>query len=236
MANHAPIQVVIVDDHPLIRAAAQALLAGRENIQLVAEGCYGDDALLLVNQYRPDVLLLDISMPQSAAKPEVQFAILPAVDQLHDQFPQTKIIILSQYLQPALSHALAANKISGYLLKSDNLTLRLAETIEVVHSGGVYSSQEANQILAKPITINREALSGMQVKILTGLVEDPTISYHALANELGISINTFKWHMKNAFQILGVRSRSAAIALCIQNNLMPRSQNSYTRSDVVPSF
>jgi DNA-binding NarL/FixJ family response regulator len=229
--------VVIVDDHPLIREAVRALLAPRETVQLVGAGSCGDDALLLVEQCRPDVLLLDISMPQSDNEPGGgQFAILAALERLHDEFPQTKVVILSQYLEPSLSHALARCKINGYLLKSDNLTLRLAEAIEVVHSGGVYSSQEASQIMGKSAQIKRESLTEMQVKILAGLVQDPTISYRALARELDISINTFKWHIKNAFQILGVRNRSAAIVVCIQNNLVPGSQDQYTPFEVAFSL
>lgn len=236
MAHPAPIRVVIVDDHPLIREAARALLASRATIQLVAAGCCGDDALLLVAEHRPDVLLLDISMPQSASAPDSgQFAIVPTLERLRDDYPLTKVIILSQYLQHALSQALARCKISGYLLKSDDLTLRLAEAIEVVHSGGVYSSQEASQLMAKPVMINQESLTGMQVKILARLVQEPTISYRVLAKELGISINTFKWHIKNAFQILGVRTRSAAIIVCIQNNLVPFLHDQYTRLDTSPA-
>jgi DNA-binding NarL/FixJ family response regulator len=236
MANQSPIQVVIVDDHPLIREATRNLLAQRENISLVAEGCCGEDAILLVEQYRPDILLLDISMPQRANDPKGgQFAILDALEKLQAQYPQTKIIILSQYLQQSLTQSMMLHKIGGYLLKSDDLTLKLAEAIEVVHNGGNYSSREVSQIIAKPVAVNDERLTEMQIKILTALARNPTASYSSLASEMNISINTFKWHLKNAFQILGVSSKSAAIVVCIQNNLIPFLHDSYTPLDFAPA-
>jgi DNA-binding NarL/FixJ family response regulator len=126
------------------------------------------------------------------------------------------------------------HKIGGYLLKSDDLTLKLAEAIEVVHNGGSYSSQEVSQIIAKPVAINDEKLTEMQIKVLTSLVRNPTASYSSLAREMNISINTFKWHLKNAFQILGVSSRSAAIVVCIQNDLIPFLHDSYNPLDFAP--
>ena len=58
------VEVVVVDDHPLIREAVRSLLAGREDIEVVGEGGVGDDALLLMEAHEPDILLLDLNMPQ----------------------------------------------------------------------------------------------------------------------------------------------------------------------------
>jgi DNA-binding NarL/FixJ family response regulator len=158
-----------------------------------------------------------------------QFAILPMLKQLQAEHKNTKVIILSQYLQQTLVQSIMRCGVKGYLLKSDDLTLQLAEAIEVVNRGGVYFSVEASQVVARPSALEEE-LTEAQSKALLVITQNPDAPYSVLADEMGISESTFKWHLKKAFQKLGVNNKAAAIVACVQYNLVPfflNNQNQY---------
>jgi two-component system, NarL family, response regulator LiaR len=221
------IKVVIVDDHVLIREAVRSLLSERNGITLVAEGSAGEDVLPLVREHRPDVLLLDIGMPQKGrSMANGSFAVLPALRELQTSFQETKVVILSQYLQPPLLQSIMQYRVNGYLLKSDELTFKLADAVEAVSRGGVYFSPEVSQALADSGT-GPDALSEAQRKVLLALAQNPGLGNQELAEELCISINTVKWHLREIYQLLQVNSRTAATVAAIQRNLLPIYSDSY---------
>ncbi|RMH39084.1 MAG: response regulator, partial [Gammaproteobacteria bacterium] len=97
-----PIRVVAVDDHFLVRAGIRSILDGEGAISLVGEGECGADIHRLVQEHRPDVILLDLNIPATVPgngggdEPDV-FMVFPAIARLRRDFPETKVIILSQY-------------------------------------------------------------------------------------------------------------------------------------------
>jgi len=221
MNKDGKIKVVVVDDHALIREAVRTLLANRKHILLVGEGSAGEDVLRLVEEQSPDVLLLDISMPQKADDPaDGKFAILPALETLQNDHPHSKVIILSQHLQPALIQAIMRHKVNGYLLKSDDLTLKLAEAVEVVSRGGIYFSREASRAITG-MSAEIDTLTEKQRAVLLAVAQKPDAQYSELAEELFISLNTFKWHLRQAFQTLGVSNVTAALIVCMERGLIP---------------
>jgi signal transduction histidine kinase len=133
------IRVVAVDDHPLIRHALAKQLEEQEDMTLLAEGCSGDDVLTLVEQYRPDVLLLDLDMPKSKKGEKKQrFQAFPVIGKIRDQYPATAIILLTQHLNPILVQGAIERGVSGYLLKDDDLSLNVPEAIRAIHKGGLH--------------------------------------------------------------------------------------------------
>jgi DNA-binding NarL/FixJ family response regulator len=221
MDTRMKISVVIVDDHALIREAVRNLLSDRTHISLVGEGSAGEDVLRLVAEQSPDVLLLDISMPQKANDPAGgKFAILPALEALQNDHAHTKVIILSQHLQPALIQAIMRFAVNGYLLKSDDLTLKLAEAVEVVSRGGIYFSREASRAITEMST-EIGTLTEKQRAVLLAVAQKPDVHYSELADEMVISLNTFKWHLRQAFQTLGVSNVTAALIVCMERGLIP---------------
>lgn len=222
MNTRMEISVVIVDDHALIREAVRNLLSDRKHILLVGEGSAGEDVLRLVEEQSPDVLLLDISMPQKANDPAGgKFAILPALETLQNDHAHTKVIILSQHLQPALIQAIMRfTTVNGYLLKSDDLTLKLAEAVEVVRRGGIYFSREASRAITE-MSKEIDTLTEKQRAVLLAVAQKPDVHYSELADEMVISLNTFKWHLRQAFQTLGVSNVTAALIVCMERGLIP---------------
>jgi DNA-binding NarL/FixJ family response regulator len=219
--NGEIIKVVVVDDHALIREAVRTLLAENERIALVGEGSVGDDVLPLVEKHQPDVLLLDISMPQSANDPDKEsFSIVPALKALRDKHKKTKVIILSQYLQGGLVRPSVRSYINGYLLKSDDLSLKLAEAVEAVSLGAVYFSHAVNRAATR-VSTREITLTDRQKDILLAIAQDPEAPYKKVAQEMCITERTVKWHLTGAYRKLGVNNIRAAMLACIEHDLIP---------------
>lgn len=221
MSKNPEIKVVIVDDHPLIREAVRTLLSGHGQIALVGEGTVGEDVLTLVAEHEPDVLLLDISMPQRANDPESgSFAVLSTLKVLQRNHEKTKVIILSQHLQPAFIQSITRARLNGYLLKSDDLSLKLAEAVETVYHGGTYFSNAVSQAMVE-MSANEIILTDRQQDILLAIAQNPEAPYSKLAEDLCISERTFKWHLGNTYRKLGVNNIRSAMLACIEYDLIP---------------
>lgn len=231
MSKNKKIKVVVVDDHALIREAVRTLLAEHKRIELVGEGSVGEQVLPLVKQHRPDVLLLDISMPQSDTEQNKGiFSIEPTLKILQERYKETKVIILSQYLQKVLLLPSTRSCMSGYLLKSDDLSLKLGEAIEIVHLGGVYFSQAVNQVKTQ-INMHETAmyqitLTKRQKEILLTIAQDPESPYKKVAEEMCITERTLKWHLTGIYRKLGVNNIRAAMLVCIEYDLIPEMMQS----------
>lgn len=221
-----PITVVTIDDHPLIRTAIRSLLESEENIQLIAEGSAGEHVLPLVEEHEPDVLILDLAMPQLEHDVSGErFPVLQTVEQLHGDFPETAVIFLTQYASQSMSQQAISLGVRGYLLKSDDLSMNLPGAIEAVHRGGVYFSKEISQMLFQPTqpSITESVLTKRQKEIILAIAQSPDATYRQLAAELSISESTFKGHLNLAFKAMDVTNITACIITCMQRGLIPFS-------------
>ncbi len=228
-----PIKVVAIDDHPLIRSAIRNILSSREDIQLVAEGEAGEDVFVMVEQYCPDVLILDLHMPQYANnKNGKNFAVIDALGRLNKEFPDTAVIILSQYATLSFINAAIGNNVRSYLLKDDDLSLNLLVAIEaVVGGGGTLFSQQINSILFKQIQMGTQPqqLTDRQIEIVQALARWPTKSYAGLAAQLGITESTLKTHLNRIFKALDVPSATACVIKSMQLGFIPFHLNALGR-------
>lgn len=219
------IRVVAVDDTPLIRHAIHSLIAEQPAIDLVAEGSTGDDVLRLVEKHVPDVLLLDLSMPQNAEEPaEGRFRALPTIDRLNELYPHIKIIVLTSHYLSTLVRKAREKGISGYLLKDDDLSLHLPAAIQAVHKGSVYFSETITDRMFNGE--NRAAgadLTRRQIAVINAIYRSPDASYASLATELEIKEPTFKSHLAKAFAALGVTNKTAAVLKCLELGLIHQS-------------
>ncbi|MCA9941952.1 MAG: response regulator transcription factor [Ardenticatenaceae bacterium] len=218
-----PITVVSIDDHPLIHAAIRSLFEDQENIRLVAEGLAGEHVLPLVEKHQPDVLILDLDMPQIENMPSGgKFPVLQTVAQLSQDFPETAVIFLTQHATHSMSQQAIRLGVRGYLLKSDDLSMNLPGAIEAVHRGGVYFSKEISQMLFQPIQplATEPILTERQKEIILAIAQSPDATYRQLAAELSISESTFKGHLNNAFKALDVTNITACIITCMQRRLI----------------
>jgi DNA-binding NarL/FixJ family response regulator len=222
-ANEKPVTVVAIDDHPLIRQAIRSMLASNDEIALVAEGSAGEHLFPLVIEHRPDVLILDLGLPQTSngSPYDQDFQVLPAVAHLHQECPETAIIILSQHIITSLVHQASEVGVKGYLLKSDDLSLNLPNAIETVSMGGVFFSESITQVLfdggAPPDTI----LTERQREIVLAIASAPDASYAEHAVALQIAAATLSNHLSRIFRKLGVRNLAACMVRCIELGIVP---------------
>ncbi len=208
------IRVVAVDDTPLIRQAISSLIDPQPHIDLVGMGKTGDDVFILLEEHEPDVLLLDLSMPQNEdPDDETRFRALPTIDRLLETYPETRIIVLSSHRIPSLIQTAREKGIPGYLLKSDDLSVHLAAAIMTVAKGAIYFSESIGPqaVKTKNGRSQNVELSDRQIDVLNAIYSAPDASYARLASDLGIKETTLKSHLSRAFSALGVTNKTAAV-------------------------
>lgn len=214
------ITVISVDDHPLMSETIRTMLLKNEKIELVAQGAVGEDVMTLVEQHRPDVLILDLSMPQNRESKSEKFQVMPTIAKLTKTYPDLGIIIFSQYFIPGIIRDIVQKGVRGYLLKSDALSLELATSVVTVNQGGVAFSKAVTETLFK----NPHAgihLTERQIAALTAIATDPDASYEVHARSLEITESTFKNHLTKAFSALNVSNNTSAILRCLKLGIIP---------------
>ena len=204
------IRVMIVDDHGMVRRGLAAYLEGEPDITVVAEAQDGEEAILTCEKVQPDVILMDLIMPELGG--------VAAIRIIHKSSPEIRIIALTSFQEKELvQEALKAGAIS-YLLK--NVTgQELAEAIRDSIAGRSMLAKEAlaaliqdgeEEQIGKDLTSREREVLGLLCKGMT----NPEI-----ANQLSISRSTVKAHVSNILAKLGVANRSEAIALAIEKKL-----------------
>jgi NarL family two-component system response regulator LiaR len=212
MAKLAPIRVLIVDDHDMVRSGLTFFLQSFEDLQLVGEAANGTEAVKLCAEVQPDVVLMDLIMPEVDG--------ITAIREIHDNFPDIRLIALTSFPEQNLvTEALKAGAI-GYLLK--NLSIdELADAIRSAKAGKPVITAEVLKILINPPTQPHALgynLTKREREILKLLVEGSNNS--EIANKLVVSRSTIKTHICNIFEKLGVSNRVGAVTTAIQNHLV----------------
>ncbi|AXM89140.1 DNA-binding response regulator [Anoxybacillus ayderensis] len=217
-------RIVLIDDHKLFREGIKRILDFEQDFEVVAEGCDGDEALALVDQYKPDVVIMDINMPHVNG--------VEATRQLIEAYPDTKVIILSIHDDESyVMHALQTGAM-GYLLKEMDADA-LVEAVRVVSEGGSYLHPKVTHNLVKEYrrlvagegtgqekqkqAIRRpyHLLTRRECEVLQLLVDGK--SNKGIADALFISEKTVKNHVSNILQKLNVNDRTQAVVVAIKN-------------------
>ncbi|WP_412541778.1 response regulator transcription factor [Longispora sp. K20-0274] len=203
-------RVLLVDDHPVVRAGLRALLAGLPDLEVVGEAGTGEEALALVAALRPDVVLMDLQLGPGIDGVTTTERVLALPD-------PPRVLILTTYDTDAdIVRAVAAGA-TGYLLKDappDELfrAVRAAAAGETALSGPV-ASRLARRVREPGLT-----LSPREVEILQLLAEG--LTNEQIAARLFISRATVKTHLVHIFGKLGVDSRTAAVTTAIERRLI----------------
>ncbi|MFD0050264.1 response regulator [Actinomycetes bacterium NPDC127524] len=218
--------IIIIDDHQLFREGVKRILDFEDSFDVVAEGDDGSDAISLVEEHNPDVVLMDINMPTVNG--------IEATKMLISQYPETKVIILSihddeNYVQ----HALKTGA-QGYLLKEMDADA-LVEAVKVVADGGSYLHpkvthnlvREYRRLATEPNSDSSKSSFGPEIRrplhLLTRrecevlqLLADGK-SNRGIGETLYISEKTVKNHVSNILQKMNVNDRTQAVVLAIKN-------------------
>lgn len=215
-----PLQIAIIDDHPLFREGVVHTLGAQPDIEVVGEGESAADALRIVAERMPDILLLDVSMPGGG---------LNAVRQIAAAFPVVKVVMLTvSESEDDVTAALRAGA-RAYVLKGV-ASRELARIIRSVAAGEVYVTPSLAASLLYELTGGRgpnaapnplDGLTERERQILERVAAGD--SNKEVGTQLGVSEKTVKHHMTNILQKLQVRNRVEA-ALMARTGELPERQ------------
>lgn len=209
------ITVMITDDHSMIREGLKNLLELDGDIKVIAEAENGVECLEQLNQYSPDVLLLDINMPKMNG--------LEVLQNIKEKHLKVKVLVLTvhnevEYLMKAIDIG-----VEGYILK-DSESDELKKAINAVYSGETYIQPNLiPRLNAKMIEKNKyvdkiECLTNRELEVLKLL--SVGMFNKEIAEDLSISERTVKNHVSNIFKKLEVTDRTQAAVFAIRNNLI----------------
>jgi DNA-binding NarL/FixJ family response regulator len=201
------IQVLSVDDHPLLREGIAALIGNQTDMRVVAEASNGREALELFRKHRPDITLMDLQMPEMNG--------IDAMSSIRGEFPDARIIVLTTHAGDVqVSRALKAGA-RAYLLKG-SLRKELLETIRAVHAGQKRLSSEVAAELAEHAS--DDALTPREVDVLR-LIAGGNANKEVAA-KLSLTEETVKSHVRNVLAKLGANDRTHAVAKAIKRGII----------------
>ncbi len=204
------IRLVIADDHPVVRAGLHEMLSSQPDFEIVGEASNGVEAVTLVNQVQPDVVLMDLRMKllDGAA----------ATAQIHAQHTKTAVLVLTSYENTAdILRAIEAGAI-GYLLKDAESEELFTAVRTVAHGKAVFAPTVATRLLHQVRKPSGEALSARELEVLTLVARGA--SNKEIARALYLSEATVKSHVLHLFTKLAVSDRTAAVTAALERGLL----------------
>ena len=199
-----PIRIVIADDHSMFRQGIARLFAGVDDMEIVADCDNGDDLVRLIAEHRPDVALVDISMPGPGPA-----GIVAQVDAMESG---CSLVALTMHLEPSLAGELLAHGMSGYVIK-DAAFEDVLDAVRAVREGDQYLSREllagapdATGLTERELDCLRRAAGGDTAK--------------QIARDLDITERTVRFHLANVYRKLGVQRRSQAVAVAYERRIL----------------
>jgi NarL family two-component system response regulator LiaR len=210
--NNIPIRVMIVDDHAMVRAGLATFLEINDCFLLVAEASSGHEAIKRCEQFRPDVILMDLVLPEMNG--------VEATRIIRKSNPDTQVIALTSFHDGEMvQDALQAGAIS-YLLK--NVTMKeLSEAIQAAYAGRTRLAKEAVHALMQTTdnpNTSKFKLTPREYEVLELIVDG--LNNPKISERLCISIGTTRTHVSNIFSKLDVNNRAEAITKALRNNLV----------------
>jgi DNA-binding NarL/FixJ family response regulator len=204
-----PIEVLIVDDHPVVRRGLRVLLEVQDGIEVVGEAGEGPAALKLAAEHHPDVILLDLKLPGLDG-----LAVLAELKQ-HDQ--KAKILVLTSVTDPVAAGRAMREGAAGVLYKDVDPDA-LVRAIRAVHDGHLLLAPGAAGTLLQPATRqNRglDALTAREREVLAELAKGR--SNREIARALNVSEKTVKAHVSSVLAKLGVQDRTQAALFAVRH-------------------
>jgi len=203
----APIRILAVDDHPLLRQGIAALVADQSDMSVVAEASNGREAIQQFRAHRPDITLMDLQMPEMSG--------VDTIIAIRGEVPDARIIVLTTYTGDV--QVLRAMKAGAraYLLKN-LLHKELLDTIRAVHAGRKAISPEASYELAEHVT--DDPLTAGELDVLRLIAAGN--ANKQIAAQLAITEETVKGRVKNILSKLGANDRAHAATIGLKRGII----------------
>ena len=209
------IKVLLADDHAIFRAGLRRLVEEAGDMVVVAEAADGREAIQQVHDSRPDVAVIDISMPRLDG--------LEVISQLSSLHPKLPILVLTMHEEEQYVVRTIASGAKGYITKR-SVPEQLVQAIRKVHAGGRYLTEEAAELLALRMASGAEGrsqldtLSNREIQVLRCLAEGQTT--REIAEVYHISIKTVDTYRSRLLQKLNLRNNAELTRFAIQNRLV----------------
>jgi two-component system, NarL family, response regulator len=203
----AKIRVLVADDHPVVCAGLSAIINMQPDMQTIGVAKNGKEAVRLFEEHLPDVTLMDLRMPEMGG--------VDAIRKIRAQYPHSGFIVLTTYQGDEDIHKALTAGAQGYLLKGMPHD-ELLEGIRTVHSGLRYVPEPVLQRLAERTPASE--LTGREMQILTLIVKG--LSNKQIADRLGITEATVKWHVNLIFGRLNVSDRTQAAVAALNRGII----------------
>lgn len=210
------VRVLICEDHALFREGLSAILAAHPTLEVVGEACDGNESVQLAKALRPDVVLMDIEMPELSG--------LEATRRIRRAVPSSRVLVLTLYDdEEVVTECLEAGA-AGYVLK-ESPSAQLIYAIEAVQRGQRYLSPRVlghvvsgNGGRRKPARTSFDLLTSREREVLRLLAEGRSVKQIAL--RLGLSVKTVDVHKSNLMRKLDVHDRAAIVKYAIRRKLI----------------
>jgi two-component system response regulator NreC len=210
---------MIVDDHAILRAGLRMLVNAQADMEVVSEAPDGEKAVQAAGETRPDVILLDLTMPRVGG--------MKALQEIARKCRETRVLVLTMHDDPAYLRSALAAGASGYLLKRA-VDIELLAAIRAVHRGGIFvdprlASVLVQDVLAKtgkrvdptrPVNI----LSDRELQVLKLVAQGYTSSQ--IAKQIAVGVKTVETYRSRFAEKLGLRTRSDVIRFAVQMGLL----------------
>jgi DNA-binding NarL/FixJ family response regulator len=207
MSEQAPIRILCIDDHPLLREGIDTIVGSQPDMQLVAHAANAEDGIELFRKLRPDVTLMDLRLPDMSG--------IDAIVAIRKEFPEARIVVLTTFEGDVeIQRALEAGA-RAYLLKSLP-PKELLEAIRQVHAGKKRISAHIAAQLAEHMS--EEGLTARETEVLSKVAEGNR--NRDIGNRLFISEDTVKVHIKHIMEKLGASDRTQAVAIGLRRGII----------------
>jgi DNA-binding NarL/FixJ family response regulator len=204
------LSILIADDHPVVRDGLRGMLESQADFEVIGEAADGDQAIKKVAELKPDIVLMDLRMPEVDG--------VTAIREIKGSQPETQILVLTTYDSDAdILPAIEAGA-NGYLLK-DSSREELYGAIRATARGDtVLAPTVAARLVGQMRAPAEERLSSRELEVLQLVAEGA--SNKDIASRLHISQATVKSHLIHIFGKLGVSDRTAAVTVALQRGIM----------------
>ncbi len=212
------IKLLLVDDHPIVLEGIKSRLSAQDDLEVVGEAADGQEALRKAKELRPDLVLMDISMPNMTG--------LEAVTLLRKRVPDSKIVILTMHDNREYIARIIRLGARGYLLK-DTSPAELIRAIKLIHAGEVFFSPAVSRVLLDELADGKKGkspsakaaeLSEREREVLV-LIADGR-SNKEIAARLGVGVRTVETHRERIMRKLNIRTVAGLTKFAIANGMV----------------